>query len=139
MACEEVKIAYDKAVEAGTDGKMRKFETGATRDTDQGKLGYMGFFNPFVLKRYAEYMHKHRQQSDGSLRDPDNWQKGIDKKVYLDSKCRHFMDTWLWAYGDPSVDIEETLCAELFNTMGFLYELLRQRGVIPDRDKRNIK
>ena len=71
---------------------MRKFNTGATRDVDNDKLDFEGFLSPTVLIRYAEYMHTHRKQSDGALRDSDNWQKGIPKEVYMKSMWRHFMD-----------------------------------------------
>ena len=59
---------------------IRKFETGATRDTDEGKLDFEGFFSPIVMERFAEYMNKHRRQSDGQLRDSDNWQKDSEKE-----------------------------------------------------------
>jgi len=36
--------------------KVRTFDTGATRDTEDGKLDYEGFLSGRVLKRYAEYM-----------------------------------------------------------------------------------
>ena len=108
------------------DGTIRKFETGATRDTSVDKLDYEGFLSPLVLKRYAEYLNKHRVQSDGKLRDSDNWQKGIPIKVYMKSKLRHLMDTWLVYRGYSDKDIEVSLCAEIFNTMGMLHELLRQ-------------
>lgn len=108
---------------------MRQFETGATRDTDDSKLDYEGFLSPVVIKRYAQYMHKHRIQADGGLRDADNWQKGMPTGVYIKSLLRHFMDLWLLhrGRGDEAVsdDIEETLCAILFNTMGYLNELIR--------------
>jgi hypothetical protein len=122
--------------------KVRTFESGATRDTDQDKFDYEGFLSPLVLERFAEYMHKNRVQSDGSLRDSDNWQKGIPEEQYMKSKFRHFMETWKLHrkqinYG---VDyrqfnlnlelLEESLCAEMFNTMGFLHQLLRGK---PDR------
>ena len=106
--------------------KIRQFDSGATRDTDVGKLDYEGFLSPLVLKRYAEYLHKHRIQSDGKLRDSDNWQKGIPIKEYMKSKARHFFTTWLWHRNKSiDIDIEDTLCAELFNTMGMLLELLK--------------
>lgn len=70
--------------------KIRTFDTGATRDTDEGKLDFEGFLSPLALERFAEYMNKHRQQSDGSLRDSDNWQKGIPVKQYMKSMWRHF-------------------------------------------------
>jgi len=114
--------------------KIRQFDTGATRDTDVDKLDYEGFFSPIVLQRYAQYLHKHRIQSDGNLRDSDNWQKGIPIVEYMKSKARHFMATWLIHRGvklydkGTLVDLEETLCAELFNTMGYLFEILKKKS-----------
>lgn len=110
---------------------IRKFDTGATRDTDEGKLDYEGFLSPLVLERYAEYMHKHRFQADGNLRDSDNWQKGMPRKVYLKSLWRHFMDTWKLMRGISVKDVtlEEALCAILFNAMGLLHELLIKRDL----------
>ena len=116
-----------------TDGPItlptiRQFVSGATRDTDDGKLDYEGFLSPLALKRFAEYMHKHRTQSDGNLRDSDNWQKGIPQDAYIKSGWRHFMDWWLIHRGLPArEDLETALCALLFNVMGYLHELLRQR------------
>src|SRR6266849_2960288 len=105
---------------------MRKFETGATRDVDTNKLDYEGFLSPRVLERYAEYLHKHRRQADGKLRDSDNWQKGIPKDVYMKSAFRHFMDVWKNHRGlDANEQIEEALCATLFNIMGYLHEELK--------------
>ena len=105
---------------------MRSFDTGATRDTDSGKLQYEGFLSPLVLRRYAEFMHKHRKQSDGKLRVADNWQKGLPLEVYADSGWRHFMDWWAWQRKcwNPKEGIEEALCALLFNVMGALHVIL---------------
>jgi len=111
---------------------MRTFESGATRHTDADKLDYEGFFNPLIMKRYAEYLHKHRLQADGKLRDSDNWQRGIPVNEYMKSKFRHFIDTFLihrgYANQAENPNIEETLCAELFNTMGMLLEVLRKKS-----------
>lgn len=108
---------------------MRHFDTGATRDSEAGKLDYDGFLSPVVLKRYAEFMHRHRTQADGALRDSDNWQKGIPGEAYMKSAWRHFMDWWTAHRGWRSEDgIEEALCALLFNVMGYLHErLTRER------------
>jgi len=104
---------------------IRKFDTGATRDTDEGKLDFEGFFSPIVMEKFAEYMNRHRKQSDGQLRDSDNWQKGIPKKAYIKSLFRHFMDFWLEHRGYRSRDgIEEALCGIIFNSMGYLFEIL---------------
>ena len=111
------------------DGTIRKFDTGATRDTSKDKLDYEGFLSPQVLQRFAEYMHKNRYQSDGSLRDADNWQKGIPKDVYMKSMWRHFMDLWQEHRNiKTEAGIEIALCALLFNIQGYLFEILKQKG-----------
>lgn len=110
----------------------REFETGATRDTDEGKLDYEGFLSPLVLERFARYMHKNREMSDGSLRASDNWQKGIPKDAYIKSAYRHFFEWWRdhrdIADGKfvPRERLEEALCALMFNTMGYLFEELKK-------------
>ena len=113
--------------------ESRTFETGATRDTDQNKFDYEAFLSPQVLARYAAYMHKHRKQTDGKLRDGDNWQKLFGKDHYavcMKSMWRHFMDIWFFhrkmAYMSRE-PIEEALCALLFNTMAFLFKILNDK------------
>jgi hypothetical protein len=107
---------------------MRTFETGATRDSDDGKLDYDGFLSPLALERFAQYMHKHRLQADGKLRDSDNWKKGIPIQQYLKSKWRHFVDVWKQLHGLPGADtLEDSLCADLFNTQGLLHEVVKAR------------
>lgn len=106
----------------------RTFDTGATRDTEDGKLDYEGFLSPLVLRRYAEYLDANRAMADGSLRDSDNWQQGIPSDVYMKSAWRHFMDVWAWHRSSIKVsDIEAALCAVLFNIMGYLHEVLKPR------------
>ena len=110
---------------------MRKFNSGATRDVVEGKYDLEGFLSPVVLNRYAEYMNKHREQADGKLRDSDNWQKGIPLAVYMKSAYRHFFDWWANHRHVDSVvkeDIEESLCALMFNTMGYLHEYLKDKA-----------
>ena len=109
----------------------RYFPSGAYRDVDESKLDYEGFLSPAVIKRYAEYMHENRKQSDGNLRAADNWQKGIPKDQYMKSMFRHFMDVWMmhrqvgddWEPGD----LETALCALAFNVFGYLFEELEGR------------
>lgn len=113
---------------------VRQFATGATRDTDDDKFDFEGFLSPLVLERFAAYMHKHRLQRDGSLRDSDNWQKGIPTDQYAKSLLRHMMQFWKLhrglattdERGEP-VELDEALCALLFNVQGYLYELLVRR------------
>lgn len=108
--------------------EVRKFETGATRDQDANKYDYEGFYSPLVVERFAEYMHKHRHQTDGALRASDNWQKGIPREAYMKSLWRHLMDVWKMHRGLPGSDtFEDALCAILFNAQGYLFELLKER------------
>lgn len=107
--------------------KIRKFSTGATRDTNEDKLDFEGFLSPIVLERYAQYMHQNRIQSDGNLRDSDNWQKGIPMEEYMKSGFRHFMSWWKNHRGIKTEDnIENDMCALMFNVMGYLHEYLKK-------------
>jgi hypothetical protein len=110
-----------------TKGISREFSTGATRDTDIGKYDYEGFISPLVLEAYAKYMHRNRYQSDGTLRDSDNWQKGMPLTVYMKSGWRHFFDWWKEHRGHRTIDgLEAALCGLLFNVMGYLHETLKK-------------
>ena len=107
----------------------RVFVTGATRSPLADKLQYSGFLSPIVLKRYAEYMHKHRLQENGELRDADNWQKGIPDASALDSMLRHTMDVWLHQRGfekEMTETLLESLCAVIFNASVMILNLERK-------------
>jgi len=116
---------------------MRKFETGATRDSDENKLDYEGFLHPAVLEAFSAYMHTHRKQADGSLRSSDNWQKGIPRDAYRKSLLRHVMTAWKlwrgWTVEPESIGgvmraptMLECLCGILFNTQGLILEDMKQ-------------
>jgi len=106
---------------------MRRFSGGATRDLDDDKLDFEGFFSPLVLQRYAEYMHKHRNTAAGR-RDSDNWQAGMGLNVWIKSGWRHFFDWWSEHRGWGSREgIEEAICGLMFNAMGYLHELLKAK------------
>lgn len=111
--------------------QMRTFDSGATRNLDDSKLDFEGFLSPLVLERYAQYMHKHRKQADGKLRDSDNWQKGIPLNAYMKSGYRHFIDWWKEHRGISTAEgLEDSLCALMFNAIGYLHEVLRtQQGL----------
>lgn len=109
---------------------IRRFETGATRDVDLNKYDYEAFLSPYVIERYAEYMHSKRKMVDGSLRDGDNWQKGIPLDAYMKSGFRHFMDWWALHRDTKDVaveDIETALVGLMFNVQGYLHEVVKTR------------
>lgn len=115
--------------------KIRKFETGGTRDTDDGKYDYEAFLSPAVIEAYGAYMHLHRKQADGQMRDGDNWQKGFGdqhQSVCVKSLWRHFFDLWKIHRGHKVIDkkdghevtLPESCCAIMFNTMAILHNYL---------------
>ena len=125
---------------------MRNFETGATRDNDEGKIHYKGFLSPLALRAFGQYMERHRVQADGSLRAPDNWKKGMPMECYEDSLFRHVMEFMLLLEcdGDPG-DLDETAAAIFFNIQGWMHErekekLAAQRGdyMIPVNEEGTI-
>lgn len=112
---------------------LRNFDTGATRDTDDGKYDYEAFLSPHVIEAYGAYMHEHRKQPDGKLRDGDNWQKGIPLTVYIKSAWRHFLQLWMIHRGliardekGNRVTLRQAACGVLFNVMGYLHEVLQK-------------
>jgi hypothetical protein len=124
------------------DNVIRKFDTGATRDTANNKLDFEGFLSPTVLDLFAEYMNKNRVQSDGSLRDSDNWQKGIPLPVYMKSAWRHFFHWWKLHRGlscrdekGNVVTMRDAIGGLLFNVMGYAHEWLK----VQETAKRKIE
>jgi len=113
---------------------VETFNTGASRDADENKPDLEGFVCPAVQEEYGKYMHKHRFLSDGTLRDSDNWQKGIPENRYAQCLVRHTHQFHMLHRGwdardyqtDEPLDIKETLCAVIFNASGYLHELLKK-------------
>ena len=105
---------------------MRTFDTGATRDSNESKPNYAGFLSPRVLERYAKYMQANQVQADGKLRSADNWKKGIPQQAYMESMFRHFME--VWHNHEAQKVSQDTLCALLFNVMGYLYEEIKNEN-----------
>jgi len=111
------------------DGTLRAFDTGATRDTAEGKLDPEGFTHPMVMEQFYKYMNMNRLQSDGKLRASDNWQKGIPKEAYMKSMKRHCDDIWA-EHRCFTTDggLTAALCGLMFNAMGYLHEHLKESG-----------
>lgn len=112
----------------GRPYEKRIFDSGATRDTADNKFDYEGFLSPYVITRFAAYMHENRKMKDGSMRESDNWQKGIPVDQYMKSAFRHFMMMWL-LHRENAVDVDdfiEAACGVLFNVMGYMHEVLKK-------------
>ena len=120
--------------------KVRTFKTGATRDSDVSKYDFEGFLSPVFIESFGAYMHKHRLQPDGKLRDSDNWQKHFGENhfsVCMKSLWRHFLDLWMLHRGFKRFDKQdgheitkiEALCAIFFNVQAYADKLLKdQKG-----------
>lgn len=106
--------------------EIRTFPTGATRSADADKPDFDGFLSPAALSAFGRYMHRHRIQPDGKLRDSDNWQKGIPREQYRKSAFRHFL-AW-WEGHRAGRDVTEEACALLFNVMGDLHEAAKNQN-----------
>jgi hypothetical protein len=74
---------------------MRAFESGAIRDSEEGKLDFEAALSPQVLWEFAVYMEKHCHLPDGTTRSADNWQAGFPNDVLMKSLLRHVMDLWM--------------------------------------------
>lgn len=99
--------------------KGRYADSGAYRDSDEGKHEYGGFLAPEVIRAYGAYMHKHRVQSNGELRSASNWKKGMSTEWYYESFLRHVLDIMLEHDGLDSRDgMDEALGGAMFNLMG---------------------
>lgn len=115
--------------------QVRQFATGATRSADSGRYDPEGYLSPIALERFCAYMQKHQVQPDGTIRASDNWQKGIPLSAYMKGIWRHSLHLWTRHRGyvvqdvHASSDMEEDLCALLFNVQGMLHELLKDRRV----------
>jgi hypothetical protein len=111
-------------------GPMQDFSTGATRSSDVGKLDPEGFLSPRVVERYCQYLHKHRTDAAGRTRASDNWQGGMPRARYVKSLLRHVLAVWLLHREEPcEAEMDDSLCAIIFNAMGLLHERLHGRNI----------
>lgn len=115
---------------------MRKFDSGAIRDTEDGKYDFEGCLDPAVLREFAGYMYRHSFLPDGTRRSADNWQKGFGLDVLMKSLMRHVMDLWLLHRGHPVtrpedghvVTVPDALGGLFFNTQGYWSEYLKENA-----------
>lgn len=97
---------------------MREFESGATRDDNEGKLDFEGALSPAVLREFALYMEEHGHLPDGGWRPSDNWQKGIPQDELMKSLMRHVFDLWMLHRGYSPVRPEDGHEVDWFDALG---------------------
>lgn len=90
-------------------GKRQKFDSGAVRDTDEGKPRF-DLISPFALKRVASHLAKGAKKYEER-----NWEKGISISRCYASMLRH-----AFAYGMGEND-EDHLSAVCFNAMAIIH------------------
>lgn len=120
--------------EVKDSGKREEFETGARRDTDEGKPR-PSLIHPHFTKRLASHMAK------GAAKYDDwNWTKGIPTARSLDSLERHIIaikegkedEDHLAAIAANTMFI---MCTRQMIKMGLLPKELDDIKVWPDEDK----
>jgi len=116
------------------DPSIRVFATGANRNADTGKHDFDGFISPLALEAFGTYMHFNRLLENGTVRDSDNWQKGIPLTAYMKSMWRHFLDAWRYHRGlSVHENIVWALCGLWFNVQGYLHEVLKADAGLLER------
>ena len=97
---------------------MRKFKTGAIRDSEDGKEDYIETISWTAFKRYAQFM-----TSKKSKYGAGNFKKGIPIDAYERSLVRHLQKYFANKYEGGKEELEEDhLCAMLFNVFGIIHE-----------------
>lgn len=97
---------------------IRKFKTGAIRDSEDSKEDYIETISWTAFKRYAQYM-----TSKKSKYGSGNFKKGIPIESYERSLVRHIQKYLANKYEGGKEEKEEGhIEAIIFNAMGILHE-----------------
>jgi len=109
---------YDEVADSG---KREEFDTGARRDTREGK-GRFDLISPIGLRRLAlHYENGAKKYGD------DNWQKGMPLKRFIDSMLRHLNG---YLEGDRE---EDHMAAVAWNAFSFMHISEKiASGAMPD-------
>ena len=101
-------------------GKRQEFETGAVRDTSEGKPR-PELISPVAEKRLAKWL-----ATGAEKYEPRNWEKGINLSRHIASLKRHLIEYQLGCTD------EDHLAAIMCNAMFVLHtDAMIQRGVLP--------
>lgn len=98
--------------------KITKFQTGAIRDTQEGKVDFIETISWTAFNRYAKYMTGKK-----SKYGTGNFKKGIPIESYEQSLLRHVHKYLVNKYENGDEEIaEDHLSAMVFNIFGILHE-----------------
>ena len=106
-------------------GQRQQFQSGAVRDTNQGK-GRPDLISPIALTRLAKHYE------NGALKYGDNnWQKGIPLKRLVESALRHLNE---YLYGNRE---EDNIIACAWNCFAIAHteSMIMKRKMSPDLAK----
>ena len=105
--------------------QIRKFETGAIRDSEIEKEDYIETISWTAFKRYAQYMTGKKAKYGAG-----NFKKGIPIESYERSLVRHLQKYLENKHEDGVVEVgEDHLSAMIFNIFGIMHEEGRQKKV----------
>jgi hypothetical protein len=121
----------------------RTYDTGATRDTEEGKLRFHAALSPYALAALVDYMRRHNNQAH---RCEENWKQGMPLEDYLGSDIRHTVSWWTLhdsiagagtLLPEQLTALIDALCGDLFNAFGYLHELTKpgERQMLADHLK----
>jgi hypothetical protein len=100
---------------------ITQFDTGAIRDTQEGKEDYVETISYSAFKRYAEYMTGKKKKYGAG-----NFKKGIPVANYEQSLMRHVQKYFENKYEGGTVEVnEDHLSAMCFNIFGIMHEEAR--------------
>lgn len=97
---------------------ITKFNTGAIRDSQEGKEDYVETISWTAMKRYAQYMTSKKVKYGAG-----NFKKGIPIESYEQSLLRHIQKYIQNKYEKGTIEAnEDHLAAIVFNVFGIMHE-----------------
>jgi len=101
---------------------LTQFDTGAIRDSQEGKEDYIETISWTAFRRYAQYMTGKKKRYGAG-----NFKKGIPIESYESSLVRHLQKYLANKYEGQDIEKDEDhLSAILFNVFGIMHEESRK-------------
>lgn len=114
---------------------ITKFDTGAIRDSQEGKEDYIETIAWAAMKRYAQYMTEKKKKYGAG-----NFKKGIPISNYEQSLLRHIQKYLENKYEGGSIEVnEDHLSAMVFNIFGIMYEERHTWKTEPKLSSKTVK